>query len=159
ASEHVVNGLGRDVIAADDHGDLSFRLNSVEVEHTPYGQSSGGQVQHALLLRPVQLRYGPARDTVPVLGAPDSVEDVEFAQACGRLLDMARQGKLHQDGVPGSIVIDTLHLVPQIARAYVIVKGVQPRLHTQALTGLHFLAHIALRGPTLAHQNNIEPGN
>ena len=90
--------------------------------------------------------------TVHILGWVDAVQHL-------LAVDMAGQGKLHQNPVHGLVSVEFFHQRQQIGLGRVgvelVLEGLKAHLHR--LLGL--VAHIYLARRILAHQHHRQPGD
>src|SRR5580658_8640495 len=82
-AEHVMNGFGRNVIAADNDRYFAFGLDSIKGHHATDSQCRGRQMKHLFSLCAIQFRNGSARDPVNVFFAGDGVKYVKLVEAGG----------------------------------------------------------------------------
>src|SRR6185312_6907745 len=58
STEHVMNRLGGDVVAAHDYRDPSFGFDPVEIEHAPDGERCGRKMKHSVFFGAIEFRNG-----------------------------------------------------------------------------------------------------
>ena len=158
-AEHVMNGFGRNVIAADNDRYFAFGLDSIEGNHATDSQCRGRQMKQLFSLCAIQFRNGSARDPINIFFARDGVKYVKLVEAGGRLFNMAGQRQLHKNGVDGGFVAETADLVAQRQSADVGIQVMQLGMHAHVPARFHFLSDITLRGRAITHKHYVQAGD